>query len=79
MRKEYQERLKEKGASREFHSLRGPGQEIGYVKALAEWVNKDIAGEESDCPPMLPHSQEWILEAQRVRARFEALFAENST
>lgn len=73
MRKEYRERVEKRGLSRAFHSLHGPGQEIGYVNALVEWVNADIGHKESDVTPMMPHSREWVLESEKMRARFEAL------
>jgi len=73
MKREYQERVEEKGLSRALHSLHGPGQEVDYVKALVEWVNSDIGNSESDGPPMMPHSQEWVLESMKSAARLAAL------
>lgn len=72
MRREYWDRVEEKKYGRSFHSLHGPGQEIGYVKALVEWVNRDIGNEESDGPPMVPHSREWVLESEKMKAKLEA-------
>ncbi|KAB5557842.1 hypothetical protein GE09DRAFT_88628 [Coniochaeta sp. 2T2.1] len=69
MRNEYQARLAERGVGRNFHSLRGPGQEIAYVKDLADWANRDakILGAEE----MRGHSHTWVeaYEAMKVRMR----------
>lgn len=69
MRTEYEERLKRKGAGRGFHSLRGRGEEMGYVRELVEWVNGSL-GEES----MRGHSEKWIESYGRRVQRMEALF-----
>lgn len=54
MREEYRARLERKGAGRGFHSMRGEGQEVGYVRELVEWVN----GEEEGL--MHGHSTKWF-------------------
>lgn len=41
MRKEYNERVEEKGYGRSFHSLMGI--EVPYVASLVEWVNSQVA------------------------------------
>ena len=40
MRLEYNQRIRERGAGRTFHSLKGYGNEIGYVNELADFVNR---------------------------------------
>lgn len=54
MREEYAERLERKGAGRGFHSMKGEGQEVGYVRELVEWVNAEEEG------LMQGHSRKWF-------------------
>ena len=77
MRAEYMERLHRKGAGRPFHSMRGEGQEIGYVKELADWANGKLA-EGSDVGEgnlMKAHSKKWFDSYARRLVRIEALFS----
>ncbi|RMZ78714.1 hypothetical protein DV737_g3756, partial [Chaetothyriales sp. CBS 132003] len=41
MREEYRRRAEEKGLGRDFHSLRGEGEELAYVQSLVDWVNSN--------------------------------------
>jgi lysine/ornithine N-monooxygenase len=77
MRAEYLERLHAKGAGRPFHSMRGEGQEIGYVKELASWVNGKLAegGEVGEGELMQGHSKKWFESYARRLVRIEALFS----
>lgn len=77
MRAEYLERLHAKGAGRPFHSMRGEGQEIGYVKELADWVNGKLAegGEVGEGELMKAHSKKWFDSYERRLLRIEALFS----
>ena len=74
MRSEYKERLQRKGAGRPFHSMRGQGQEIGYVKELVDWVNGELQanGEAEDGALMRGHSEKWFESYARRLLRFEA-------
>lgn len=77
MRAEYEERLQRKGAGRPFHSMRGDGQEIGYVKELTAWINGSLnddggVGEED---LMQGHSKKWFDSYARRLVRIEALFS----
>lgn len=76
MRTEYLERLQRKGAGRPFHSMRGDGQEIGYVKELMEWVNGKLAtdGEPEEGVLMQGHSKKWHESYARRLLRLEAFF-----
>ena len=76
MRSEYKERLQRKGAGRPFHSMRGQGQEIGYVKELVEWVNAELQtnSEVEDGALMRGHSKKWFESYARRLLRLEALF-----
>jgi hypothetical protein len=76
MRAEYRERLQRKGAGRPFHSMRGQGQEIGYVKELVEWVNGELQGngEAEGQTLMRGHSKKWFESYARRLLRLEALF-----
>lgn len=77
MRAEYFERLQTKGAGRPFHSMRGEGQEIGYVKELADWVNGELTenGQVGDRELMQAHSKKWFESYARRMVRIEALFS----
>lgn len=74
---EYEDRLRRKGAGRPFHSMRGEGQEIGYVRELVEWVNGSLSadggvdGEGS----MQGHSKKWFESYARRLVRMKALFS----
>ncbi|KAK3115959.1 hypothetical protein LTR53_004186 [Teratosphaeriaceae sp. CCFEE 6253] len=71
MRGEYQDRVRRKGAGRTLHSLKGAGQEGGYVAELVAMVNKDLA--RSDTRRMSGHSVRWLEAYARRRVRQEAL------
>lgn len=74
MRTEYQQRLSEKGSGRAFHSLRGPGVEIGYVNDLMELVNQNpgVAGQSR----YEGHTDEWLAayasRAEKMKKRLES-------
>lgn len=69
MREEYRERVRAKGLGRDFHSLRGEGEEQAYVAELVEWMNRDAhdLGVEDK---MRGHTEEWH---QAARDREEKL------
>jgi thioredoxin reductase len=76
MREEYLERLQRKGAGRPFHSMRGEGQEIGYVKELVAWVNGKLSADEvGEEELMQGHSKKWFDSYARRLVRIEALFS----
>jgi hypothetical protein len=58
MRDEYEARLRDRGAGRNFHSLREDGMEIAYVKDLVDWANRDADAQGVD--RMAGHPQAWI-------------------
>ena len=64
MRAEYEEKKKRKGLGRDFHSLRGHGEEEAYVVELVEWVNRDAVGHGVE--PIKGHTEEWCA-ANRAR------------
>lgn len=72
MRREYEQRVEEKGLGRGFHSLHGAGLEIGYVQELVDWVNS--SGADIGEPPMLGHSAEWKQGYDEMKAKMTALF-----
>jgi hypothetical protein len=76
MRAEYLQRLQKKGAGRPFHSMRGEGQEIGYVKDLVDWVNGRSADDNrfDEGSLMKGHSKKWFESYARRLVRMEALF-----
>ncbi|KAL9067903.1 MAG: hypothetical protein Q9157_006668 [Trypethelium eluteriae] len=57
MRKEYAERIKKKGAGRQFHSLRGESEEVGYANSLVDWVNQ--YGGYVDGELVSGHTEQW--------------------
>lgn len=58
MRAEYDARKRRKGLGRNFHSLRGSGEEEAYVNELVEWVNRDACMYGFEL--MKGHSAEWV-------------------
>ncbi|KAK5227775.1 hypothetical protein LTR47_008582 [Exophiala xenobiotica] len=58
MRLEYQQRVMTKGLGRDFHSLRGQGDEQAYVEDLVNWMNKDALLYGVD--EMIGHTEEWF-------------------
>ncbi|KAI9713231.1 MAG: hypothetical protein M1820_001217 [Bogoriella megaspora] len=76
MREEYNQKLKVKGPGRQFHSLKGDGEEIKYAKDLVNWVNAyglDVEG----------HTQEWheanSKRLQRVRVLTQSTAEDQAT
>lgn len=57
MRKEWQDRLKCKGAGREFHAL-GAELEQEYIQDIVNWVNTD--GKQLNKKVLQGHSKEWF-------------------
>jgi hypothetical protein len=70
MRKEYNERLAEKGAGKQFHSLRG--SEVEYVHELLAWVNPQL--EVKGKPVLKGHTPEWLVAKDEQIERFRLLF-----
>ncbi|RKU44140.1 hypothetical protein DL546_004769 [Coniochaeta pulveracea] len=58
MRKEYEDRVREKGAGRSFHSLRNEGGEVRYVNNLVVWANRDAG--RLGVELMQGHTQRWL-------------------
>ena len=57
MRDEYNLRVARKGLGRDFHSLRGRGEEQAYVADLVTWMNKDAIALGAE--QMVGHTEEW--------------------
>ncbi|KAI8086753.1 putative FAD dependent oxidoreductase [Halteromyces radiatus] len=57
MRQEWTDRLKQKGAGREFHAL-GADLEQAYIKDIVDWLNTDGSG--LGKPLLEGHSQQWF-------------------
>ena len=57
MRDEYNLRVTKKGLGRDFHSLRGKGEEQAYVADLVAWMNKDALA--LGASEMLGHTKTW--------------------
>ena len=74
MRIEYDERVRQKGIGRNFHSLRAKGGEIAYVQELADFVNAGAV--ETGRQPMQAHAQYWLEAYARRTLRMEAVFAQ---
>jgi hypothetical protein len=57
--------------------MRGEGQEIGYVKDLADWVNARLTehGELDEAALMKAHSKKWFESYARRLVRMKALFS----
>ena len=55
MRREYEERVRRKGAGRAFHSLKD--HEVEYVDELLSWVNRERA--KIGAEPLTGHTQAW--------------------
>lgn len=70
MRIEYEQRAREKGTGKMFHSLRD--REVEYVDELLEWVNGD--GEKLGAVPVKGHTAQWheanVERLERVRKIF---------
>ena len=63
MRREYNQKLAEKGAGKQFHSLKGI--EVEYVRELLDWVNPQL--EKNGQPALKGHTPEWL--AARIEDR----------
>jgi MFS transporter, ACS family, pantothenate transporter len=70
MRLEYEERLKEKGHGRHFHSLRD--REESYVNELLAWVNEGIEAQGE--LPVQGHSEKWVEAKVEQREKMKAFF-----
>lgn len=70
MREEYQERVKQNGSGRGFHSLKD--KEETYVKDILDWINSDRAAH--GLPPVEGHTDTWLVakeeQKERLRLRF---------
>lgn len=73
MRREYEERVRNKGLGREFHSLKTPGAEEGYVRDLVDWVNAD-AERLGISDKMIGHTREWHMAKKDREARIKLMF-----
>ena len=58
MQAEYEEKLRRKGVGRDFHSLRGVGEEQRFVAELVAWINADAERLGYD-RVVLGHTSEW--------------------
>ncbi|KAK3380435.1 hypothetical protein B0T24DRAFT_615399 [Lasiosphaeria ovina] len=67
MRAAYVKRVQEKGLGRAFHALHLPGQEVGYVRELINWVNEDA--KELGGEPMQAPSEAWIKDYDELKAK----------
>lgn len=74
MKEEYRQKLTRKGLGREFHSLRGPGEEENFVSDLVDWLNcdarrlrlKEVSG----------HTEQWYVAHTERRAKLVEYVAE---
>jgi cation diffusion facilitator CzcD-associated flavoprotein CzcO len=71
MRKTYLERLSLRGVGRDFHSMRGEGDELAYVADLVEWANRD--GQEVGAPEMQGHTAIFLEGHRRQREMLKQL------
>jgi thioredoxin reductase len=69
-REEYNKKLAEKGAGKQFHSLRGT--EVEYVHELLDWVNPQLVSKEQ--PPLMGHTPEWLAAKDEQLVRLGSLF-----
>ncbi|KAF2474659.1 dimethylaniline monooxygenase [Lindgomyces ingoldianus] len=74
MRAEYQQRVKEKGYGKAFHSLRD--KEVEYVNELLAWVNRDLRA--SGVKELSGHTNIWKQAKEEQVARMKAMFAGDS-
>lgn len=70
MRREYNEKLAEKGAGKQFHSLKGV--EVDYVNELLAWVNPQLQGHGKE--PIKGHTPEWHAAKDAMYAAFKEAF-----
>jgi hypothetical protein len=71
MRKEYEARIREKGAGRSFHSLRNEEGEVKYVRDLVAWANRDA--ERLGVDLMQGHTRKWLEGQIAMRERMRKL------
>jgi len=69
MRKEYEERVREKGYGKAFHSLREV--EEAYVDELVGWANEQL----EDGQRLKGHTEMWKIKKKEQAERIKALFA----
>ena len=83
MRREYAQKVTARGYGRDFHSLRGEGEEIAYVARLVEWMNSNL---EDTVEPMKGHTDAWhaahriqreMLEARKILKEKDIIVEEN--
>lgn len=71
MRREYTQRIKDKGIGREFHSLGGDSAELNYVKDLVDWVNVDA--DRLGFERIEGHSEAWVAGYWVMKERIKAI------
>ncbi|CDM31473.1 hypothetical protein DTO006G1_8800 [Penicillium roqueforti] len=71
LRTEYENRVKEKGLGRSFHSLKD--KEQPYVEELIKWVNTGRA--ERGLPLIEGHTESWITERAALTERLKLILA----
>ncbi|RMZ86880.1 hypothetical protein DV736_g5894, partial [Chaetothyriales sp. CBS 134916] len=71
MREEYRRRVEEKGLGRDFHSLRGEGEELAYVQSLVDWVNLNV--EATGQTKMIGHTTVFLESYRAQRERLQSL------
>lgn len=71
MRREYAERVREKGVGKGFHSLRD--REVEYVDGLLGWVNADL--EKKGKGRLEGHTRKWRVAREVMTERIRKLFA----
>ena len=67
LRKLYLRRLEEREPGRDFHSLRGEGQELAYVADLVAWMNNDAI--RLGVSLMIGHTDEFMISHRVQRER----------
>ena len=75
MRAAYQERVRQQGSGKRFHSLRD--KEEFYVQDVLGWVNRDRAA--GGLPPIEGHSEAWLAKKESLRERIRSLFADDGS
>lgn len=80
MREEYDARVRAKGSGRLMHSLRGDGEETGYVASLVQWANHDtgddglpVNGNGEKVPRMEGHTAAWLARHEQLKEQFKEL------
>jgi hypothetical protein len=70
MRQEYNEKLAEKGAGKQFHSLKGV--EVDYVTELLDWVNPQLKKNREEV--LRGHTPEWLAAKEDQLVHFREAF-----